>query len=88
MRDLLPLDVLLCNMTYQNQPFMIELPVKLTLSEHHTMYLDEKEDESAKVLVGAASIGYPKTVCEVTATVGAIVARKQGLEVATVSQGW
>ena len=49
---------------------------------------DEEEDELAKFLVGAASIGYPKTVREVKAIVGAIVARKQGLEVAMVSQGW
>ena len=49
---------------------------------------DEEEDELAKFLVGAASIGYPKTVREVKAIVGAIVAKKQGVEVATVSQGW
>ena len=58
-------------MMYQNRPFMIELVVKLTLvpkSEH----LDDEE-----FLVGAASIGYPKTVWEVKAIVGAIVARKQ-----------
>ena len=48
--------------------------------EHHTTYLDEEEeDELAKFLVGAASIGYHRTVREVTVTVGAIVARKQGL---------
>ena len=40
-----------------------------------------------KFLVCAASIGYPKTVREVKVIVGAIVAREQGLEVATVSQG-
>lgn len=49
---------------------------------------DEEEDELVKFLIGAASIGYPKTVREVKAIVGAIVARKQGLEAATVSQGW
>ena len=51
-------------------------------------YLDDEEEELTKFLVGAGSIGYPKTVREVKAIVGAIVARKQGLEVATVSQGW
>ena len=38
---------------------------------------DEEEEELTKFLVGAASIGYPKTVREVKAIVGAIVARKQ-----------
>ena len=36
---------------------------------------DEEEEELTKFLVGDASIGYPKTVREVKAIVGAIVAR-------------
>ena len=36
---------------------------------------DEEEEELTKFLVGAGSIGYPKTVREVKAIVGAIVAR-------------
>jgi len=52
-------------------------------------YLDDEEElELVEFLLGAASIGYPKTVREVKAIVGAIVARKQGLETVTVSQGW
>ena len=51
-------------------------------------YLDDEELELVEFLIGAASIGYPKTVREVKAIVGAIVARKQGLETVTVSQGW
>ena len=39
-------------------------------------------------MLGAASIGYPKTVQEVKAIEGAIVACKLGLETVTVSQGW
>ena len=49
---------------------------------------DEEEEELVKFLIGAASIGYPKTVREVKAIVGAIVTCKQGSETATVSQGW
>ena len=48
----------------------------------------KKKRNLTKFLVGAGSIGYPKIVRELKAIVGAIVARKQGLEVATVSQGW
>ena len=48
---------------------------------------DEEENELVNFLIGAASIGYPKTVREVKGIVGAIVARKQGLEAASVSQG-
>jgi len=52
-------------------------------------YLDNEEElELVEFLLGAASIGYPKTVWEVKAIVEAIVARKQGLETVTVSQGW
>jgi len=39
-------------------------------------------------LLGLASIGYPKTVQEVRAIVGAIVAHKQGIETVNVTQGW
>jgi len=52
-------------------------------------YFDNEDElELIEFLLGAASIGYPKTVQEVKAIVGAIVAHKQGLETVTVTQGW
>ena len=51
-------------------------------------YLKDEELELVEFLLGAASIGYPKTVQEVKAIEGAIVACKLGLETVTVSQGW
>ena len=51
-------------------------------------YLDDEDElELVEFLLGAASIGYPKTVQEVKAIVGAIVAHKQCLETVTVTQG-
>ncbi len=41
-----------------------------------------------KFLVGAASIGYPMSVREVRAIVSAIMAKKMGVELFEVSQGW
>ena len=51
---------------------------------------DEEDDELGKFLVGAASTNLvtPRLFGEVKAIVGAILARKQELDVATVSQGW
>ena len=44
--------------------------------------------QQATFVIGAATIGYLKTVWGVTAAiVGAIIAKKQGLETASVSQG-
>lgn len=58
-------------------------------------YLDnEEEDELVEFLLGCAEVGYPKTVKEVRAIVGKIVADKHALNetsthpVAAVSHGW
>jgi len=49
---------------------------------------DEEEEELVKWLEGCSKIGYAKSVKEVRAIVGGIVARKRGLEHFTVSYGW
>jgi len=49
---------------------------------------DEEEGELVKFLLGAASIGYPKSVREVRAIVSAIMAKKMGAESVEVSQKW
>ena len=49
---------------------------------------DEEEEELAKWLEGCAEIGCAKSVREVRAVVGAIVAKKHNAECAVVSHGW
>ena len=55
-------------------------------------YLDEEEErELVEFLLGCAEVGYPKTVKEVRAMVGKIVAKKQHQDIgstAPVSHGW
>ena len=49
---------------------------------------DEEEEELVRWIEGCAQIGYAKSVKEVRAVVGAIVAAKNNLDCAVVSHGW
>ena len=49
---------------------------------------DEEEDELVRWLEGCAQIGYAKSIREVRAIVGAIVAKKNNLDSMVVSHGW
>lgn len=52
-------------------------------------YLDDEEEEELVLwLEGCADVGCAKSVREVRAIVGGIVAKKQGLELTAVSHGW
>ena len=52
-------------------------------------YLDnEEEDELVRWLEGCAQIGYTKSIREVRAIVGAIVAKKNNLDSMVGSHGW
>lgn len=52
-------------------------------------YLDDKEEEElVRSIEGCAQIGYAKNVKEIRAIVGAIVARKNGLDGVVISHGW
>ena len=48
----------------------------------------EEEEELVQFLVGSAEIGYPKSVREVRALVGAILSNKGNSDVGCVSTGW
>ena len=49
---------------------------------------DEEEEELVRWVEGCAQIGYAKSVKEVRAVVGAIVAAKNNLDCAVVRHGW
>ncbi len=49
---------------------------------------NEEEDELVRWLEGCAEVGCAKSVRQVRAVVGAIVAKKQGVDSAIVSHGW
>ena len=49
---------------------------------------DEEEEEVVKWLEGCAQVGCAKSVKDVRAIVGAIVAKKQGVDCVVVSHGW
>ena len=49
---------------------------------------DEEEDELVRWLEGCAQIGYAKSIREVRAIVGAIVAKKNNLDSMVVNHGW
>ena len=49
---------------------------------------DEEEEEIVRWIIGCAEVGYAKSVKEVRAVVGAIVANKLGVPNVTISQGW
>ena len=49
---------------------------------------DEEQKELVQWLEGCAEVGCAKSVSEVRAIVGAIVAKKQNLDHLTVSHGW
>ena len=49
---------------------------------------DEEEKELVRWIEGCAEVGYDKSVWEVRAIVGAIVAKKQCVDFAAVSHGW
>ena len=51
-------------------------------------YLTNEEDELVKWLEGCAEVGCAKSIRQVRAVVGAIVAKKLGVECAVVSHGW
>ena len=51
-------------------------------------YLTNEEDELVKWLEGCAEVGCAKSKQQVRAVVGAIVAKKLGVECAVVSHGW
>ena len=52
-------------------------------------YLDEEEEEElVRWIEGCAQIGYAKSVREIRAIVGAIVAKKNALDSMVVSHGW
>lgn len=49
---------------------------------------DDEEEELVRWLIGCAEVGYAKSIRDVRAIVGAIVAKKLNVEHATVSHGW
>ena len=49
---------------------------------------DEEEDEVVRWLEGCAIVGCAKSIREVRVVVGAIVAKKLGMECTSVSHGW
>ena len=51
-------------------------------------YLTNEEDELVKWLEGCAEVGCAKSTRRIRAVVGAIVAKKLGVECAVVSHGW
>ena len=51
-------------------------------------YLSPEEKELVQFLIGSADIGYPKSVWEVRALVGAILSRNADSDVGCVSTGW
>ena len=51
-------------------------------------YLTDEEEELARWLEGCAKVGCAKSISEVRAVVGAIVAKKLGVDCVTVSHGW
>ena len=88
------------NMTYRKAATTYGIP-KSTLHDHVTgkvkagagvgvpKYLtDEEEDEVVRWLEGCAIVGCAKSIREVRIVVGAIVAKKLGVECTNVSHGW
>jgi len=51
-------------------------------------YLTNEDDKLVKWLEGCAEVGCAKSIRQVRAVVGAIVAKKLGVECAVVSHGW
>ena len=51
-------------------------------------YLTDEEEEVVRWLEGCAEIGCAKSIREVRAVVGAIMAKKQNVECIVVSHGW
>ena len=59
-----------------------------TKSGAPTYLSPEEEEELVQFLIGSADIGYPKSVREVRALVGAILSRNADSDVGCVSTGW
>ena len=51
-------------------------------------FSDEEEDEIVCWLEGCAEVGCAKSIKDVRAVVGAILAKKMGVECSSVSHGW
>ena len=51
-------------------------------------YLTDEEEEVVRWLEGCAKVGCAKSISEVRTVVGAIVAKKLGVDCITVSHGW
>ena len=59
-----------------------------TKSGASTYLSPEEKEELVQFLIGSADIGYPKSVREVQALVGAILSRNADSDVGCVSMGW
>ena len=81
---------LLLNLMCQNPLYMTTYLGKFCLGQWVVLQDtdDEEEEELVRWLIGCAEVGYAKSIQEVRAIVGAIVAKKLKVDHATVSHGW